>query len=399
MRINSVRSNEIKAYIENNPQSKLGEIPFEISGTVENRAYYKIPIKLLRYSIENGRFAAEKLALESDLGRSLDPERPEDVQEIKKMLLQVDPEATQKLIQDVLEKEQIFPGVVTADGYVKNGNRRMAIIQSIHDDHPSPKWEFLKTIVLPESVSEADLWRIEAGLQLSQETKLDYGPINELLKLKEGKESGLSEREMAAAMYGWTEDKIREALERLDLIEQYLSFWGKTRYKAVENAHEYFINLQNLIKGWKNDGVSNLEINERIERVFMYIENVNIPERRTSHMDIRSMRDIFAIDKARTAFMNRTSERVVKRHTGKSSPELAYEAFQDAKEIVDIEKEHSQPQVLLSRAIRLLEGIRDAADSNGHFSTEQNISLLRKVKALLEKILEKVPLDEAKRNS
>lgn len=124
----------------------------------------------------------------------------------------------------------------------------------------------------------------------------------------------------------------------------------------------------------------------------MYIENVNSPDRRTSHMDIRSMKDIFASPKPRDTYMHWTSDNVIKRHSNKSSAELAYEAFQDAKEIVDIEKEHSQPQVLLKRAVRLLEGIRDEANSNEHFSTEQNKSLLVTVKTLVDEILQKVPL-------
>lgn len=392
MTIKSQYANAIKTYINSHPDAKLGEWPIEISGRVDKRPYYRLPIKLLRYSIDNGRFAAEKLELESQLNRSLDPDILEDVVEIRKMLRDAEPEATEKLKNDLSEKGQLQPGVITADGFLKNGNRRMSIIELLHEEQPTGKWEFIEVVVLPDSVSESDLWRIEAGLQLSQETKLDYGPVNELLKLKEGIDAGMNPASMAAAMYGWTEEKVNEALERLELIDQYLAYSGKSkRYKQIENIHEYFINLQKLIKGWNRNGVSNININEWMLIIFEYICNATKPELKTSHMDIRNMREIFENQKARTIFLDSISQRSLDEHPSKSSPELAYYGYKLAKEIVDIESEKNQPNKLLTTVIHNLEAIVEVVDTQAErFANDENLELLLKVDDLVKTIYKKI---------
>lgn len=394
MGINSSKANAIKTYVGSHKNAKLGEWPIEIAGRVRKEPYYSLPINLLRYSVENGRFAAEKLALELELNRVLDSESDADKEEIRKMLLDADPEATEKLKKDILEKGQLHPGVITADGYVKNGNRRMAILEALHKEHPSGKYEYLAAIILPEDVSEPDLWRIEAGLQLSQETKLNYGPINELLKLKEGKKAGLNEEEMASVMYGWTADKVREALDRLNLIDQYLAFWYiPNKYKDAENTAEYFIDLQKLIRNWDNEGIEKIDINKRIEVAFSYIRNVGRPDRKTSHKDIRRMGEIFESFKASEVFLNSVSESTLKRTENNpeaSSDYLAYEAFKDAIDIVDAEKERNRPDRLLNRAIHSLEEISSIIDSSDDFNNDQNMKLVNKIKTLIDEILEKV---------
>ena len=78
---------------------------------------------------------------------------------------------------------------------------------------------------LPPNVSEQDLWRIEAGIQLGKNVQLDYGPINELLKLQQGLESGLSPNEIAKSLYGdWKAQDILDRVHQLKLIVEYLTF-------------------------------------------------------------------------------------------------------------------------------------------------------------------------------
>ena len=349
---------------------------------------------MIRYSIGNGRFAAEKLELESQLSRSIDADLEDDVVEIRKMLREAEPEATEKLRKDLLEKGQLQPGVITADGYLKNGNRRMSIIELLHEQQPSGKWEFIEVILLPDSISEEDLWRIEAGLQLSQESKLDYGPVNELLKLREGIEAGINPSTMAAAMYGWTNERVIEALERLELIDQYLEYDGKSkRYKHIENIHEYFINLQKLIKTWRKNGIDEIDLNDWIQTVFLYIRNATKPDVRTSHMDIRNMQDIFDNEKARTIFLDSVSESALKEYPEKTSEELAYHGYKIAKEIVDIEAEKNQPNKLLNTVIRNLEAVLEVVDSQPErFANDENLALLLNIDDLVKKIYKKIPV-------
>ena len=88
-------------------------------------------------------------------------------------------------------------------------------------------FNFLQVARLPFGVNEQDLWLIEAGIQLSKNVQLDYGPINTLLKFKEGIDAGLTAIQVAKNLYGYGDEKqILEKLEILKSITKYLKFIG-----------------------------------------------------------------------------------------------------------------------------------------------------------------------------
>ena len=62
--------------------------------------------------------------------RELNPDSVEDSAEIRKILLSLDHTDTELLKEDLKETGQMYPGVITNDGCVINGNRRMAVIEA-----------------------------------------------------------------------------------------------------------------------------------------------------------------------------------------------------------------------------------------------------------------------------
>jgi hypothetical protein len=103
---------------------------------------YRLPINLLAFNIRNGRFAAELRATEKQLGRRLDALMPEDDEVIRKLLLNQDEFATGLLKDDIRKVGQTDPGIITHDGFVINGNRRMAVLQALHDEDRTSKYRF-----------------------------------------------------------------------------------------------------------------------------------------------------------------------------------------------------------------------------------------------------------------
>jgi hypothetical protein len=224
------------------------KFPLEIGGQLEEMPVYELPTSLLSYNVRNGRFAIDLAVKERQIGRSLDPDLPDDVVQIEAMLLDLSPSETTKLMDDIKNRGQIYPGVITWDGYVINGNRRMAVLRTLHKQEPTGKFERIKVFRLPKDFAPREVWRLEAGAQLSAEMRDPYSPINELLKYREGSQYGFSAEEMAAALYGRTAAEVREALERLQLIDQYLEYIGKpNEYVEVRRAHERFIEVQTNI--------------------------------------------------------------------------------------------------------------------------------------------------------
>ena len=97
---------------------------------------------------------------------------------------------------------------------------------------------------------------IRGRFSVTVELKADYGPVNELLKIKEGKEYGLQLQEIALILGGDnTIDKVKQKLRVLTLVEDYLRYFGQdNRYSTVERRIEHFINLDNIMHRaqWKN---------------------------------------------------------------------------------------------------------------------------------------------------
>lgn len=292
MSIQSKKAKQIETYIESHKSCIKGKQKVEISGKIELLESYILPISLLQYNHDNRRFNLEIQEYEAQIGRKLDPTEKDDLKKIKELLLQDEIEA--KKLKEDLEQlgEQREVAAITHDGVVINGNRRMAIIEELHERYPS-KWTDLWVVRLPVDISEKDLWKIEAGLQLSKEKVADYGPINNLLMIKEGRKAGLSFAEIAASMYGWSDKQVITDLERLNLIETFLQFFGQpNNYGLIKKfrLHEHFIDLQKgLVDKLKAAGAPKKDILNKMTVVFAFLrQHIIDPNYNMTHYDVRN---------------------------------------------------------------------------------------------------------------
>src|SRR5467141_2979092 len=186
MPVKNARAQAIDDYFETHPDDVIaGRMqPYELDGRREDLQVYRLPLNLLSYSIRNGRFAAELRELEATRGKHLDPERASDANEIENLLLK-DTLKAAWLHDDIERVGQLTPGVITFDGAIIDGNRRVTVLHKLYAETGQKKYDFFEAVMLPSGVAKEDLWRIEAGIQLSADLKVSYGPINELLKIKE----------------------------------------------------------------------------------------------------------------------------------------------------------------------------------------------------------------------
>ena len=368
---------QIDAYIKTHPDCETRFTQrLELKGKLHEMPVYRLPTTLLRFNIRNGRFAAEYRELVKKEGRELDPEKAGDVEKIKKLLLEANEKYKEaaKILKDDLQKVgQRTPGVVTFDGSLINGNRRMAVFDELRKETGDEKWRFLEVSRLPPDASERDVWRIEAGLQFSREERLDYGPVNELLKFREGIKAGLSPKEIAATLYGgFTEDDIKRDLKRLEMIDTFLLFIRKPgHYKTIQDRgwHEHFIDLQNFLESKKAKGVSAAELLKIQKYAFDLIKND------VSHLKLRKLGNIMGESKAKEHLLKEIDKPAIvaiispkqdlmvqPKHDpappqphGKDSPTV--QLFDDAIDIADAAEQSGKPRVLLNRALTNLKGI------------------------------------------
>lgn len=386
MAMQSKRAKDIDAYVDSHPSCIKSKQKVEINGRIEIKDSYLLPINLLQYNRSNGRFNLEIQEYETKIGRKLDPADKEDIKQLKELLLQDQVEA--KKLRDDLEQlgEQREVAAITHDGVVVNGNRRMAIIEELHVKHPS-RWTELWVIRLPSDISEKDLWKIEAGLQLSKEKVAEYGPVNNLLMIKEGKRAGLSDSEIASSMYGWTEKQVTIDLERLALIDIFLQFFGQpNNYGLIKKFRlsEHFIDIQKgLVEKLKDTGVPKKELARKLELIFLFLRtNILQPELlNITHYDVRNLCKILQDFRATEALTE------------------GFDGYKDVKHIpteklidnldkaVDVKKnreDEAKPGKLIDRAIAALEGV----DRKGrHFKNDKDVKVkLERLEQILKEM-------------
>lgn len=279
-------------------KDRLRSAKLTIKGQTLYSPIYRFRLGDLAYNKSNGRIKAEVLEKEAELGRILDQFDKDDGKLIGEILLSIRQDENEKIKADLEKNTQINPGIVTADGIVINGNRRKALFIELFDASHDEKFKYLDAHILPPNITKSELWLIEAGIQLSAPQQLDYSPINNLLKLREGINSGLEIADMASRIYGVTEPQIQADLDRLAQIDEYLTaFLGKKeKYYLVRNLDNHFINMQNILnfyinpKGVKIDWDPTEDDLNELKLVGFYYIRMRMP-----HLRIRDMKDLFRV--------------------------------------------------------------------------------------------------------
>lgn len=248
----------IDEYIENNPDSRLLNSRKEIiNGEIVRIPAYKLPTELVFYNIKNGRFKKEYSSLVIKNGGHLDPHDNIDRKKIQNLLLtlgtdneELNPD-TIRTYNDMEKKGQLELGIITQDGFLLDGNRRMSVLELLYSKTKNPKYQYIEVARISGSISDKDMYRIEAGISLGMDSKVRYDPLNILLKIEEGLKIGYTEKEISDMLYGdITEEKIKEMMGRLKLIRQYLMHFFKDDddIQLIEGKHEHFIELQNILE-------------------------------------------------------------------------------------------------------------------------------------------------------
>jgi predicted DNA binding protein len=144
------------------------------------------------------------------------------------------------------DERQRQPLLITSQGVVVNGNRRLAAMRELYDEDSSQFRNFshVKCLVLPPTITEDEVVEIEVRLQMKRRTELPYTWIDEAIAIRELRESGKSMRDLCALMNKSKSD-IEDAINALAEAELFLTDRRGTPgdYEAVENAKELFFDM------------------------------------------------------------------------------------------------------------------------------------------------------------
>lgn len=218
----------VRAALEQ-PDRSTFPVPYQ--GKPENFVEVKVPIDFPLYNVRSGRtHRAQSAYVEThNLPEDYfaDPEDPQ-VQRAQSEILaaMIDEKG---LAQDLREKSVKNPLVLTYDGQVIDGNRRLAALRQ------DKKTEYVKAVQMPETATAAEIYETELELQMARETKAEYNWLDEALHVRYGVERMYATKSPDEALravmrrMNRPEKEVRSILERLDLVDLYLAWLGEPR--------------------------------------------------------------------------------------------------------------------------------------------------------------------------
>jgi len=206
----------------------------------------RVPIKLPKYRLANGRTVSkqeEYIATHAGIRADFFTGDPEllDAQEVQhELLLSLANEANLlNYFKDTANK-QVQPLLLDENGFVVNGNRRLAVWRKLIEEDPGRYGHFthIDVVVLPHC-DEWEIDRLEAALQIEPDVKADYSwDTKANMIVRKQRRDGLSDKEIAE-VYHMKENEVRELIDMREYAVEYLRLRGKESRWSLVSDKEY----------------------------------------------------------------------------------------------------------------------------------------------------------------
>ena len=298
-------------------QKKIAASPAESTridfrnGIAENReeTVFKVPLDLLRFRKENGRISSSVKSYERTTGPLIGTESEAQVI-LHRFLRDKDPEKTDDLKKLLRAEGQREPGIITADGFLINGNRRKVALDELRVEYPAnDAFQTMKVVILPGSDDEGgpptlkEIEQIENRYQLQAEGKAEYYGFDAALSIRDKDLSGYTlEQQMrddpqykfmdAGEFRQAVKKRRKDLLEPLECVDEYLEAIGRPgEYWAVsrglgdpEGRWQAFIDLSQAFwaraktpKGLDKMGIDEMEAGGIMQAAYSVIRLRDVP--------------------------------------------------------------------------------------------------------------------------
>lgn len=199
-------------------------------GEVKTFIEYEIPMDLIIYNVENGRIASLVKSYEREHS-SLNPEKEEDAKQIAQFLYDSNDIANKKTKRNIVANGQLETGIITCDGVLVDGNRRVSLMRQIILDSSfstseRARCEKFRAIVLPEDADKKEILRLETTFQMGADEKVGYNAIEKYLHAQDLSDQGFSTSDISEFMNLDGATEVTKLLEIKQLIDEYLEYFG-----------------------------------------------------------------------------------------------------------------------------------------------------------------------------
>ena len=276
---------EIEKYININDPVEMNIKLSNIDGRFNS---WKIPIDYLIFNPYNDRFAMEASHYMKNNGTNLCSDKKS--QEFIEDFLKTSMESRNTITRDdILENGVLKNIVVDFNGVILDGNRRVTILRDILKNAKkyqltSNQYELFtnpSVVVVEKENTEKEIRDLETALQISEDEKVEYDPINIYLKVNRlyldsfafTEEEKIAEvsRKMGAR---YKKSDIKNKIETFNIMNQYLIFIGKPReYMFLKKKEDHFKGISSFRKSSATNSIKlNKLKNDR--QTIMRIQNI-----------------------------------------------------------------------------------------------------------------------------
>lgn len=276
---------------------------------IKQSSVFRVPIEFCKYRLENGRIRTQILSHEKTRGK-LDAEELETQKLISSFLGKSDPKTNEDLKMILKKEGQKQPAVITADGFLINGNRRKWALEQLYLQEKDDEYKYMKVVILPgsgdpESPTPMDIALLENRYQVHVDGKSEYTVMNKALTYKEHVDNGIPLEQLLRddPTFGDPNnsdfnEKVKsfkkQYFEPLELMQQYLADIGMDGdYNLVQDRWESFVETQKYIVDKLNKPKNLVEFNLQeqdkakvLQATFNIIKVDDISEIETRRTDI-----------------------------------------------------------------------------------------------------------------
>lgn len=232
-------------------------------GEVKTFIEYEIPMDLIIYNVENGRIASLVKSYEREHS-SLNPENIDDANIIARFLYDSNEAANKKTMKNIVANGQLETGIITSDGVLVDGNRRVSLMRQILGETSSyttaerARCEKFRAIVLPEDADPKEILRLETTFQMGADEKVGYNAIEKYLHARDLYDQGFSTNDISEFMDLDGASEVNKLLEIMNLIDEYLEYFELNGlYTRLPKGFEDDLQkLNTAIKKVKNGSIS-----------------------------------------------------------------------------------------------------------------------------------------------
>jgi hypothetical protein len=128
---------------------------------------------------------------------------------------------------DLRDRGQRETAVVTAEGVLINGNRRVAALRNLLDGERHLRAQYVRAFVLPDDATPDEIRLLEAELQVSKTFLEDYSWINKGFLLEELLVEHNQDFELVATIMRMKAKDVRDESRKFKLVDQLVAISGQ----------------------------------------------------------------------------------------------------------------------------------------------------------------------------